>query len=87
MPNGASLMTTPAEPWVSVEDVAAHLGVARDSVYRWIESRGIPAHKVGRLWKFKLSEVDEWVRAGGAGEDEHEAGRGSKGSKTKRRKR
>lgn len=65
MPSGASAMTT-SEPWVSVEDVAAHLGVARDSVYRWIEGRGLPAHKIGRLWKFKLSEVDEWVRAGGA---------------------
>lgn len=50
-----------AEPWVSVEDVVAHLGVARDSVYRWIEGRGLPAHKIGRLWKFKLSEVDTCV--------------------------
>lgn len=56
------------EPWASVEDVAKHLGVAKDSVYRWIENRGLPAHKIGRLWKFKLSEVDEWVRAGGADE-------------------
>ncbi|MGH3694790.1 MAG: helix-turn-helix domain-containing protein [Pseudonocardiaceae bacterium] len=54
------------EPWVSVEGVARHLGVAKDSVYRWIETRRLPAHKIGRLWKFKLSEVDEWVRAGGA---------------------
>ena len=53
------------EPWASVEDVAKHLGVAKDSVYRWIDHRGLPAHKIGRLWKFKLSEVDEWVRAGG----------------------
>ena len=29
----------------------------------------LPAHKIGRLWKFKLSEVDEWVRAEGASED------------------
>lgn len=55
-----------AEPWVSVDDVAGHLGVAKDSVYRWIEQKGLPAHRVGRLWKFKLSEIDEWVRAGGA---------------------
>jgi excisionase family DNA binding protein len=54
------------EPWVSVEDVAKHLGVVKDSVYRWIEHRGLPAHKIGRLWKFKLSEVDEWVRSRGA---------------------
>jgi excisionase family DNA binding protein len=58
------------EPWVSVEGVAAHLGVAKDSVYRWIEAKNLPAHKVGRLWKFKLSEVDEWVHAGGAGNKE-----------------
>lgn len=54
-----------AEPWVSVEEVAQHLSVAKDSIYRWIEHKGLPAHKIGRLWKFKLSEIDEWVRAGG----------------------
>ncbi|AVS73357.1 helix-turn-helix domain-containing protein [Paracidovorax cattleyae] len=54
------------EPWVSVEQVAEHLGVTRDSIYRWIDSKRLPAHRVGRLWKFKLSDVDEWVRAGGA---------------------
>jgi excisionase family DNA binding protein len=64
-----------AEPWVSVEDVSKHLGVARDSIYRWIDSRSLPAHKIGRLWKFKLSEVDKWVRAGGAdGNDDHPLG-------------
>jgi hypothetical protein len=26
----------------------------------------MPAHKVGRLWKFQASEVDEWVRSGGS---------------------
>jgi excisionase family DNA binding protein len=57
------------EPWASVEDVAKHLGVVKDSVYRWIEHRRLPAHKIGRLWKFKLSEVDKWVRVGGAGEN------------------
>ena len=57
-----------AEPWVSVEEVAKHLGVAKDSVYRWIEKKGLPAHRMGRLWKFRISEVDEWVLAGGAGE-------------------
>ncbi len=50
------------ERWVGVDDVAAHLGVAKDSVYRWIEERGLPAHRVGRLFRFKLSEIDDWVR-------------------------
>ncbi len=63
------------EPWSSVDDVAKHLGVVKDSIYRWIEHRGLPAHKIGRLWKFKLTEVDAWVRAGGAeANDEGEPG-------------
>jgi len=62
-------MTT-TESWASVEDVAKHLGVAKDSVYGWIEARKLPAQRIGRLWKFKLSELDEWVRAGGAQEDD-----------------
>lgn len=61
-----------SDRWVSVEDVAAHLGVARDTVYRWIERHSLPAHRVGRLWKCKLTEVDDWVRGGGAAADEGE---------------
>ena len=66
------------EPWVSVDDASGHLGVAKDSVYRWIEQKGLPAHRVGRLWKFKLSEIDEWVRAGGAGQGEPGQGEGKR---------
>jgi excisionase family DNA binding protein len=62
----ANAMNT--EPWVTAIDVARHLGVVKDTVYRWRERKGLPAHKIGRLWKFQLSEVDEWVRAGGADE-------------------
>ena len=61
---------TEQEAWASVDDVAKHLGIAKDTVYRWIESKGMPAHKVGRLWKFKLSQVDAWIEAGGASADE-----------------
>ena len=56
-----------SEPWVTAIDVARHLGVVKDTVYRWREPKGLPAHKSGRLCKFQLSEVDQWVRAGGAG--------------------
>jgi excisionase family DNA binding protein len=61
------------EPWVSVEQVGKHLGIAKDTVYRWIESKSLPAHRVGRLWKFKLSQVDAWIEAGGAAESEEKA--------------
>lgn len=54
------------ERWLSVEEIATHLGVSKESVYRWLEKRRIPAHRVGKLWKFKISEVDKWVTHGGA---------------------
>ena len=59
-------MSPMIEPWVSVDHLAQHLGVTKDSIYRWIERKGLPARKIGKLWKFKLSEVDEWVRTGAA---------------------
>ena len=57
------------EPWVSLEEIAVHLGVSQDTVHRWIRMRGMPAHKVGRLWKFQVTEVNDWVRAGRADEE------------------
>lgn len=54
------------EPWVSVVDAARHLGASKGTIYRWIEAQQLPAHRGGRFWKFKLQDVDEWVRAGGA---------------------
>jgi excisionase family DNA binding protein len=54
------------ERWLSVEEIATHLGVSRDTVYKWITRKHLPAHKVGKLWKFRISEVDEWVRSGEA---------------------
>ena len=52
--------------WLSVEEISRHLGVSSDTVYRWIEKHSMPAHRLGRLWKFKKDEIDSWVKAGGA---------------------
>ena len=56
------------ERWLSVEEIAAHLGVSKETIYRWLEKQKIPAHRMGRLWKFQRIEVDEWVKNGGAEE-------------------
>ena len=55
-----------SERWLSVEEIAEHLGISKDTVYTWIAKYQMPAHKVGRLWKFKVVEVDNWVLEGAA---------------------
>lgn len=54
--------------WLSVDEICTHLGLGRDTIYKWIDRKEMPAHRVGRLWKFKKDEVDAWVRAGGGKE-------------------
>ena len=54
--------------WLSVDEIAAHLGIKRETVYTWIAKKKMPCHKVGRLWKFSKAEINEWVRSGKAGQ-------------------
>ena len=49
--------------WLSVAEICTYLGIKRDTVYKWISKKELPAHRVGKLWKLKVSEVDEWVKS------------------------
>ncbi|QFG67346.1 excisionase family DNA-binding protein [Ornithinimicrobium pratense] len=57
-----------SEPLVSADVIAEHPGVTKDSLYTWIAKKGMSAQRVGRLWKFRVTEVDDWVRSDGADE-------------------
>lgn len=51
--------------WIGIEAAAEYLDVNKDSIRNWIKKEsGIPAHKIGKQWKFKKSELDEWVKSG-----------------------
>ena len=53
-----------SDRWYSSKDICAYLGISRDTLLVWIATKNMPAHKVGRLWKFKVSEVDTWMKSG-----------------------
>ncbi|MFC1896384.1 helix-turn-helix domain-containing protein [Thermodesulfobacteriota bacterium] len=55
--------------WHSVDEIATYLGIKRDTVYKWISDKKMPAHRVGRLWKFRKEEIDEWVKVGVAADN------------------
>jgi len=54
------------ERWCSTKEMCEYLGVSRDTLLTWINEKNMPASKVGRSWKFKTSEVDEWIKSGKA---------------------
>ena len=54
--------------WLSIGEICTYLGVSNDTIYKWIDKYKMPAHRMGRFWKFKKDEVDEWVKVGGANE-------------------
>lgn len=59
-------MFVQVDKWVGMEEAADYLGVNKDSIRNWIKKAdsGIPAHKIGKQWKFKKTELDGWVKSG-----------------------
>lgn len=52
------------ERWKSLDEILKHLGVSKDTIRIWIKKDTIPFHKIGRQYKFRISEVDAWVESG-----------------------
>lgn len=53
------------EKWINIDEAAEYLGVKPGTIRDWIrKGKGIPAHKIGKQWKFKVSEIDTWVKSG-----------------------
>jgi len=52
------------EKWVNLEDIAEYLSVSKDTIRTWMKDGKLPVYRAGKRYKFKISEVDEWVRKG-----------------------
>lgn len=52
------------DKWIGIEEAANFLGVTKDTIRNWIKKNNIPAHKIGKLWKFRKSELNEWILSG-----------------------
>ena len=53
--------------WISLEEAADYLGIKPVTLREWIRKQDenkIPAHKIGKQWKFKKSELDQWIKSG-----------------------
>ena len=63
------------ERWLGLEEISKYLSVSKDTIRSWIKKDAIPFHKVGRQYRFKISEVDAWIESGkSADADKNENG-------------
>ena len=52
------------ENYISIDDAAEYLNIKAVTLRKWIKDKNVPAHKIGKQWKFKRSELEEWVKSG-----------------------
>lgn len=53
------------DKWINIDEAAEYLGIKTVTLRGWIKKdETLPAHKVGKQWKFKRSEIDQWVKNG-----------------------
>ena len=52
------------EKWVSLEEVADHIGLSKDTIRNYIKRDQIPFYRIGKQYKFKISEIDTWIESG-----------------------
>ncbi len=53
------------EAYIGIEDAAEYLGIKPVTLRTWIKkNEDLPAYRVGRLWRFKRKELDDWIASG-----------------------
>ncbi len=58
------MMNTANDNWIGIEEAAAYMDVTKETIRNWIKKTDIPAYKIGKLWKFQKSELEEWIKSG-----------------------
>lgn len=63
------MSNTTNDNWINIDEAAKYMGVKPGTIRDWIrKGKGVPAHKIGKLWKFKRSELDAWIASGESAE-------------------
>ncbi len=50
--------------WLTLEEAARHLKIGKSTIYRLAREGDLPAHRIGRVWRFDAEELDDWLRQG-----------------------
>lgn len=49
--------------WLGIEQLSEYLpgSIAKTTIYKWAKEGRIPAHKAGKRWVFRQTEIDKWL--------------------------
>lgn len=51
--------------YIGLDEAAEYLGIKPVTLRKWLKKKpDLPRHQIGKLWKFKKSELDAWVNSG-----------------------
>lgn len=50
------------DAYITIKELASYLKVKQSTVYNWVSNERIPASKVVGQWRFKRSEIDQWIK-------------------------
>jgi len=50
--------------WLTLEEAAKHLKIGKSTIYRLAREGDLPAHRMGRVWRFDAEELDKWLKTG-----------------------
>jgi excisionase family DNA binding protein len=48
--------------WLTLEEAAKHLKIGKSTIYRLAREGDLPAHRMGRVWRFDVKELDAWMK-------------------------
>jgi len=48
--------------WLTLEEAARYLKMGKSTIYKLARQGAIPAHRVGRVWRFDAAELDTWLK-------------------------
>lgn len=50
--------------WLTLDEAAQYLKIGKTTLYELARKGAIPAHKIGREWRFDAEELDSWLKSG-----------------------
>jgi excisionase family DNA binding protein len=47
----------------NIQELSEYLGVTINTLYSWVSQKKVPYVKVGRLVRFDVKKIDEWLES------------------------